>query len=129
MVNRQFEKWLYTSFAQPRRPRSRLPFAERFRSHSRTGMLKPVLGRERIALGKGRRGASSIALLPGGYLFPSHLPTERRSSMSTRGTRISSECAIPAQSESRRSWLRMYQQDSRQETVERAEAICVISSS
>ena len=47
----------------------------------------------------------------------------RNNSMSTRGTRISSECAMPVQSESRRSWFRMYQQDSKQETVERGEWI------
>src|SRR6185437_12227058 len=36
-----------------------------------------------------------------------------KSRLSTNGTRISTECAIPAQSASRRSWLRMYHESSR----------------
>src|SRR5206468_4216404 len=88
-------KWLYTIFAQPRRPRSWFPFADSARSHSRTGMPKPVLGRERIALGKGRRGASNMACLPGGRPSPSHSPTERSNSMSTRAREFPASAPFP----------------------------------
>src|SRR5437879_2771081 len=132
-------KWEYTTFAQARRPRwfaelttpARQPWGCRATpplrggesmpaiSHSRIGTVKPVLGREKTSSGRGQSGAWSIILLFGGCPFPIHFPVERSNSISTSGTRISSEWAIPAQSESRRSWLRMYQQDSKHASRER----------
>src|SRR5262245_13823976 len=105
----------YTSFAQALRPRSLdgRSYPLRDRSHSRTGTVKPVLGRDTTASGNGHRGACSIVFLLGGSPLAIHFPVVRSNSTSTSGTRISRECAIPAQSESRKSWLRMYQQDSK----------------
>src|SRR5207253_2466229 len=62
-----FTKFLYTTFAQPRSPRSwPASVPARAESHSRMGMPKPVLGRERTAAGSGQSGASSIVALLGG---------------------------------------------------------------
>src|SRR5207244_11147701 len=72
-------------------------------NHWRIGTVKPVLGREKTSSGKGQSGAWSIILLFGGCPFPIHFPVERSNSISTSGTRISSEGGVRAQSDSRSS--------------------------
>ena len=55
---------------------------------------------------------AAMSSLTGGVSDVSIGASSWKKNVSTSGTRISSECAIPAQSESRSNWLRIYQVDS-----------------
>jgi hypothetical protein len=111
----------YTVRAHPLNPRSAsLPFSA-CRSQSRTGTAKPVLHRRTTSSGNGLFGERAMSNLVRGSGELNEGATARSKSTSTKGTLISRECAIPAQSASRKSWLRMYQAISSADTLSRSE--------